>query len=325
MRKTLLVAVLGIAAACGGGGEGDDAVGDDAVGDDAVGDDSAGDDTIDPPDEGFQLVSPDITLAPGEETTKCWYFQTPNTADLGVRRWESVMTPGSHHMIVYFSDEMQEEPGTITEDCGITGGGGGLGAVWTYSAQDPEADQMLPEGVGMPVKAGQYGFIQMHYLNASDTAVDVHVTLNVDTYAEGTEYIHAAPYITFHYTLDIPPMSTGVTFGGSCNVPADRNFYQLGTHAHKQAVHMEVRDGESMVFETDDWSHPGGREWLSAPFHQFTSGTLNYQCVYDNPNNYSIETGDSAQTDEMCMAVGYMFPATRPTICVTVGDQSYYF
>ena len=299
-----LIAIVG----CGGGG---------MTGDDVVGDDMPpGDD--EPPPSGFQLRSPDITLAPGEETTKCWYFQTPNTADLGVKRWASSMTPGSHHMIVYFSDGLQEEPGSIVENCGITGGSG-LGAVWTYSAQDPEADQQLPDGVGMLVEAGQYGFIQMHYLNATEAAMDVHVTLDVETYEEGAQYTRAAPYITFHNAISIPPMSER-TFGGSCEVPAGKQFYQLGTHAHKQATHMRVMNGTEIVFESDDWSHPGGREWVTAPHYEFTSGRIDYSCDFYNPSeDRTITTGDSAQFDEMCMAVGYMFPATGPQLCVNLG------
>jgi len=50
--------------------------------------------------------------------------------------------------------------------------------------------------------------------------------------------------------------------------------------------------------------------WPHAPaFYAFTSGKLTYQCEYLNPNTYEIKTGDSAATDEMCMAVGYYFPA----------------
>ena len=30
---------------------------------------------------------------------------------------------------------------------------------------------------------------------------------------------------------------------------------------------------------------------------------------YVNPNGYSIQTGDSAATDEMCLAMGYYFPS----------------
>jgi hypothetical protein len=267
-------------------------------------------------------VSPDITLAPCEETTNCWFFQTTNTADLGISRWESEMTPGSHHMIVFFSNEMQSPPGTVSEECGIIDAGAG-GSVWTYSAQTPRAEQQLPPGVGMKVEAGQYGFIQMHYLNSTEADLQAHVTLNVNTHPEGEAFVPAAPYITFHNEISIPPMSEA-SFGGSCTVPADKDFYQLGTHAHKQAVHMEVKNGTAgMVYETDSWSDADSAEWLAAPFQRFTSGKLEYRCDYYNPTNRTITTGDSAATDEMCMAVGYMFPAERPTLCVHFNGQDY--
>jgi len=303
-----LIVTITAATGCGGSG---------TTGDDIP----PGDDVVDPPAEGFQLVSPDITLAPGEEVTKCWYFQTPNTVDKAITKWESTMAPGSHHMIVFFSTGMQQPPGTIVDNCGFAGQGGTT-AVWTYSAQTVHAHQQLPDGVGMKLVAGQYGFIQMHYINTTDADLVAHVTLNVNTYVDGTQYVPAAPYITFHNEISIPPNSDA-TFSGSCDVPADKDFYQLGTHAHKQATHMQVEDGTSMVYQTDSWSDAVGAEWLGAPFQRFTSGKLNYSCDYHNPTGRTITTGDSADTDEMCMAVGYLFPADRPTLCVHFNGQDY--
>jgi hypothetical protein len=302
--------VLVVMVGCGGGGMGDDT----PPGDDMP----PGDDVIDPPPSGFQLVSPDITLAPGEETTKCWYFQTPNAAPLAVKKWESQMTPGSHHMIVFMSNAQIMPPGTVSEDCGITGSAGQ--AVWSYSSQTPLGEQILPDGVGMGIDAGQYGFIQMHYLNAGEGDLVAHVTLNVETYEEGAEYIPAAPYITFNNDIVIPPNSTA-TFSGHCNVDPSLDFYQIGTHAHKQATRMLVEDGATTVVDTDDWEDPVGRTWPEQPLYRFASGTLDYTCEYNNMTNRTIYTGDSAATDEMCMAVGYMFPATQPKLCVRYNGQ----
>jgi hypothetical protein len=93
----------------------------------------------------------------------------------------------------------------------------------------------------------------------------------------------------------------------------------MSTHAHKQAVHTEVRDGmptsTNVVFASDEWEHPGAKAWMTSPFYTFASGKLTYECTYNNPTNRTITTGDSAQTDEMCMATGYYFPATKATIC----------
>ena len=44
----------------------------------------------------FSIVSGDLQLQPGEETTKCFYFHTPNTVRVNIHKWVSDMTPGSH-------------------------------------------------------------------------------------------------------------------------------------------------------------------------------------------------------------------------------------
>jgi hypothetical protein len=36
---------------------------------------------------------------------------------------------------------------------------------------------------------------------------------------------------------------------------------------------------------------------------------------FNSSTTRTITTGDSAQTDEMCMASGYFFPATKPVFC----------
>ena len=43
------------------------------------------------------------------------------------------MTPGSHHLILFFGDSGKPD-GTIDQSCGGIGGGGGV-PYWTYSAQ----------------------------------------------------------------------------------------------------------------------------------------------------------------------------------------------
>ena len=69
-----------------------------------------------------------------------------------------------------------------------------------------------------------------------------------------------------------------------------------------------------MVFESADWEHPGAKE-MDSPFYSFQSGKLTYECTYDNASNRTITTGESAATDEMCMASGYYFPSNTPKFC----------
>src|SRR5678816_2345134 len=94
--------------------------------------------------------------------------------------------------------------------------------------------------------------IQMHYLNTSDADITVHVTLNGEAYDAGVTATKTFAYVTFSPDISIPLMTT---------------------HAHKQAVHTEVRNGAAastdVVFSSNDWEHPGAKAWMATPFYSF--------------------------------------------------------
>jgi len=58
-----------------------------------------------------------------------------------------------------------------------------------------------------------------------------------------------------------------------------------------------------------DWQQPGATTWKAPSFFQFTSTKLGYQREYKNPNSRTIENGESAASNELCMAIGHYFPA----------------
>lgn len=316
MRASFALVFAAVLGACGGNPGGDDEGGN-------------ADSGIEPPVRGFQLQSPDIDITPGQEITYCWYYRTPNAMPMAIKRWTSSMTPGSHHMIMFTTNTDVMTPGTVfAGNCGALNGSNGNIPVWTYSAQTPTADMQLPsdDGTGKPlamdIAANQSGFLQMHYVNSGDTTIKVHVTLNAEALDEGAAYTRTAAYVTYHGDINIPPMTNNHRVAQSCNVPATSKFWLMSTHVHKQAVHTAVKDGTGMVFESGvgvpgtDWEHPGAARWdHTTPFRTFSSGKLAYECTYNNPTNRMITDGDSAQDDEMCMASGYFFPATRPVFC----------
>lgn len=295
------------------------------------GDDTAGPDAsvIEPPARGFQIISPEITIMAGQEITYCYYFKTPNTENMVIKKWSSVMSPGSHHMIMFTTPSEVLPAGTVSStQCGIGGVGGANLPAWTYAAQTPTAELSLPtdDGAGKPlgqeIKAGSPAYIQMHYLNATDNDIKVHVTVNAEAYEVGAAYTLTAPYITFNGNLSIGPGATNLPQTMTCATPPGAKFWLLSTHAHKQAKKTEVKNGMStstdIAFTSADWEHPGAKEWMATPFYTFAGDKLTYTCTYDNTGSNAgrtITTGDSAQTDEMCMATGYYFPATKPRIC----------
>jgi len=59
--------------------------------------------------------------------------------------------------------------------------------------------------------------------------------------------------------------------------------------------------------------------WMASPFYTFSTNQLTYECTYNNTGPNAATTvvdGPSAVTNEMCMATGYYFPATKPLLCL---------
>lgn len=296
--RPMFLASCVLAAACNGGDGGGDDDGTDVDGG-----------NTDPPAEGFRIQTPPITIEAGQEVTYCYYTTINIPRPMGVKKWSSTMTPGSHHLIVFFQNHDRAD-GAIDQSCGGAGGGINNLPVWTYSAQQPQQSFTLPSGIGMNVAQGQKAYVQMHYFNAGDAAIQASVTIDAEAYEAGQTFTPAAAYVTYNTEINIPPMSTSFV-QGSCSVPAGTKFFTMSTHAHKRATLTRVTDGGSMVFESTNWAEPDARNWAAAPFYEFSSNQLTYRCEYDNrtgpTSGQTVREGDSAPTDEMCMAVGYYF------------------
>ncbi len=270
--------------------------------------------TLAPPMHGDQIVTPTIRVEPGEEKFLCYSTSLSTTEAVGVKSYASRMTAGSHHMILYATDTPLAEDGAIVDCSGMTAVSGKRPPVWTYASQEPEGTLEMPSGVGVVLGARQHLIVDMHYLNASAEPLDVHVTVNVETYAPGEEYTPAAAFVTYNTQIDVPPKGKQ-TVEGTCDVPAGARFFALSTHSHRYTKRATISDGDRPLVETTDWEHPATGDYR-APFLELATGKLSYRCDYENPTDAAITVGESATKNEMCMAVGYFFPATKSGFCL---------
>jgi hypothetical protein len=277
-------------------------------------------DSLAPPTtpERMTIDTPPFTLSPGDrEKFYCYYTTLPTTEAVGLRRIASRMTPGSHHMIVFTHKTKQQPDGTLVECDGFgMGPGGGFSEipVWLYASQEPERETMMPEGVGLEVAAGQPVMVNMHYVNLTDESIMPTVHVELEPLAPGETYTPAHTFITFNTQIDVPPNATG-SAGGSCMVPPDVKFIEMSTHSHQYTTSARIMDGDKMVLETLDWAHAKVERW-QAPYFTFSSGKLDYLCQYNNTTDQPLVTGESAVANEMCMAVGTFFPATKDIFCL---------
>ncbi|HEU0030674.1 MAG TPA: hypothetical protein VFQ53_08575 [Kofleriaceae bacterium] len=301
MRRALILGLVTSIAACGSDpSEGDD----DPI---VVGDTPA-----------FTITSADITLQPGEENTYCFYFHTPNTTTAAVGKWVSDMTAGSHHMI-YFSNLTGDQPadGTV-DDCNL---GGSAVPLPVYGTQIAHEEVVFPtdDGQGNPlgqeISPNTAGFFQMHYLNATDQPLTAHVTLEAYALPETATYTKTDLFATYNSDIAIPPGATNFVVSATCDV-VNGKFWSMSSHSHKQSIATSISDGAATVFSSTDWEHPGTLRF-DPDFYQFSS-QITWSCTYNNTGDNAAQTvyaGQSAQTNEMCMATGYYFPARGPKGC----------
>ncbi len=259
------------------------------------------------------ITTPVFTLRPGEERTSCYYTTLANAAAIGVKRFESTVSAGSHHVILWTTDVPLQPDGTLEPDC-ATGNNPPPGhtPVWTYVAQSPEAATSMPTGVGMRLDPNQPVFLEMHYLNPREEPLTVQAKLRIFTHRD-RPYVVARPFIAFDSQF-VVPAHTRATVRRTCALPsAGAKFFLLTTHQHRFTTRARILDGAEPVVTTSDWSHPAVREFAE-PYYAFRSGSLTFECDIDNTTSLPLVYGPSARTDEMCVGIGYFFPADGPVL-----------
>jgi hypothetical protein len=270
---------------------------------------------------GFGVATPQVTIPAGEARTYCYYFHTPNLTTLGIRKWESAMDAVAHHVILYTTATDRQPPGTLSEaNCGFEGESAIL-AHWTYAAYDSPAELALPpdDGTGSPlameIPAGQPAFLYMRFINSGAAPVTTSVRLEAEALGSGTPYTRSATYHTYNNSMSLPPMSVS-TVSLTCDAPPAVRFWRISTHTHRLATQARILDGLSPLVVSNDWEHPSATLYGPPAFFEFSSGGLTYECSYFNSLPITVNAGDSEETDENCIGVGYFFPATAPLLCI---------
>jgi Copper type II ascorbate-dependent monooxygenase, C-terminal domain len=270
--------------------------------------------------QGFQIatVPGSITVQPGQEQFLCYYKTLPNTAEVDVGEYDSWMTPGSsHHFITYqvgtgvIGGTGSQPDGTL-QTCAFGGG------TWMYatSVSGQIISMKMPDGVGLPLAAGTQVMLNMHFINPGSTPVYPQVKLNL-LYVQNIKY-KAAAMVSFNTSINVPAATSagpGVqTVKGTCTAPSGANFFLMSTHTHKHATAADVnyisKGVTTNIVHTTDWEHPSVGVWNSPNFLTVQSGdSFTYSCTYSNSGSAAVTVGETAASNEMCMAIGYYFPA----------------
>jgi hypothetical protein len=262
--------------------------------------------------DGFQIVLPpgSVTIQPGAEAYYCYYKTIPGSAAINVGAFQSWMSTGSsHHFITFEGGNMAD--GTV-QQCAIGNGR------WVYatSVAGQIIELKMPDGVGLSMSAGTQLILNMHFVNPGTAPVSPSLKLNV-LYAKNVQY-QAGTMVSFNASINVPAATAAgpgmQTVMGSCQAPVGSKFFAITTHTHKHATVTDVHfisGGQSqLIVNTTDWEAPDVGLWYAPNFLTVNAGdSFTYSCAYTNTGSQAVTVGETAAFNEMCMAIGYYFPA----------------
>jgi len=293
-----------------------------------------------PPGEGMQIhVGPSnyedaaevarYLMHPGEESSECWTFHTPNTEDVYYQTYELSGRGGTHHIInTMYNTELADGGFTVCADPG-TGTNGNIidnlpGASKAYMPRGTIAPENMGLGRKIPPNAASQA--DMHYYNFTDKDIIREFWMNIyfvdkSLVTEQADQIRGMGGISWQGPLGIAP-GTKETYKYECPVTGDGRILSLLGHYHAHGQHFTAsirRAGSGMVekvFEMYDFQDPATFEYntvvqnpgfsasaagaLSGLLEIHNGDVLMWDCYIVNDSNVALTYTNEVKTGEMC-------------------------
>jgi hypothetical protein len=309
-----LLAALSLAACGDDDGDSPDA---------STGDLDAGESLLDPPPEGEGVqLAMTTTLEAGVEAEHCMFMQV-SEEEMWVTRDEARFDAGSHHVLVYETDyesiPTETEDGTPVDTSGVFDCSDGATNGWSVTkliagSQNAAGDSMIrfPAGVAMPVRAGAVLLMNVHYINASDAAIQPEARVNLYTVPEADVETEGDLLFLYNPLIRVPQKGSSRAHW-RCPVHEDITIANVQSHMHARGVGYAARvAGEAAPFyENDRWADVEVKSFdpgLEVP----AGASLEYYCDYQSSEDRTVYQGPRS-TDEMCMLIGSYYPADPRT------------
>ena len=257
-----------------------------------------------------------VTVAPGEERTQCVIKKLGNDTDIHVGKIHNVLPTGSHHLIVYRTEETEEK--TTPYDCqpfinALDPMKGGPLMV----TQKHDDLLTLPEGVGITLKAGAMVRLEMHYINTSFEDIQVSASSTFETMTDA-QYQHEASFLLGgSFNISIPPHSTQTLGPLFITLPpehAQSKFFGFTGHTHRWGKDVEVSvasgkdDPGTPVYDIENWNWSEPETAYHDPFEVPAGKGFRFSCSWDNQSAETVTFGESAN-QEMCFFWAYYYPS----------------
>ncbi len=283
----------------------------------------AGESLLDPPPEGEGVqLTMTTTLEAGVEAEHCMFLQASDQ-EMWVTRDEARFDAGSHHVLIYETAyeaiPTVKDDGTPVDTSGVFDCSDGATNGWSVTkliggSQNAAGDSMIsfPPGVAMPVRAGAVLLMNVHYINASDQAIEPRAAVNLYTVPEAEVETEGDLLFLYNPLIRVPQKGSARA-QWRCPVHEDITIANVQSHMHARGVGYAAKvAGEDQPFyESDRWADVEVKSFepgLVVP----AGASLEYYCDYQSGEDRTVYQGPRS-TDEMCMLIGSYYPADPRT------------
>lgn len=257
-----------------------------------------------PPTDTVTLSFGPHPLAIGDERTVCIVLDAGNDVERQVRTIRTHLPEGSHHMIVYRTDEPVR---TTPVSCFPFADGGQA----VFIAETREAELTYPPDAALTFEPHQHVKLEIHEVNYVGEPLDVTADVTFDYYEDdGTTRSPVQFLFTGNMALALPAheVTTVESFHAA---PSDARIFGITSHTHSLGTHASIHRGTSasdytdVLHESNDWANPA-LDTFEPPLELGAGEGLRLECTFDNTTDAQVNFGlDFA--DEMCFLWAYYY------------------
>lgn len=269
------------------------------------------------------LAFPTITIDPGKEDTRCVVMRLGNDKPLHIGSIQNVLGTSSHHLVVYRVADTEErrtpfpcEPFVDTFD---PAKGSPL-----MVTQKKEDTLTLPPGVGFTFDANQMIRLEIHYINASQSAKTLEASSTFVPISDDDFKDEAGFLFIGNPDIRIPARSEHTLGPTFFEVPEDLvgvKFFAMTGHEHRLGTNVRIAtaahkdDPGTMVYDVPNWSWSEPKtEVFATPLSLPAGAGFKFTCTWNNTTDQRVTFGESA-TQEMCFFWAYYYPNKGAKVC----------
>lgn len=275
-----------------------------------------------PPGRWLDVVAPAFTIPPHASDAYCFVTHLPNAESVAIRRWRSRMSGGIRDIVVFLGPAaVAQAPEVRRAPCDRLIAPPAAEAL-AYISHTLNGEFELPptDGAGHPVgqiaEPGALLVVEMQISNPTEREVPAQLELHMETVRSGITVTPLSSVIAFHRDLRVPAGTAAapgaLTVTGSCAVPANLHLFGVTTYTHRRNTRAVVKDGNHTLLENPTWDRPDTHAWWTG--YTPAGGRLDYGCEYRNPSAQPVTLGGMPDA-ELCVIVGYVYPARQPILC----------